>query len=161
MFFVSWCRHFYYIIEFLFVKRGDLMSVLSTNHRDHSLSYEHELFSISSKKIYDWTERLHDKWHFCYVVVSGSLLQTKWDYISIWTSILIKCSVCCVCLYEWFVWDSTVLLHEENECVRSLCGIIIWYKRLIFFVSDSKLESHFETWNGLTFRQRVQVSCWT
>ena len=59
------------------------MSVLSTNHRDHSLSYEHELFSISSKKIFDWTERLHDKWHFCYVVVSGSSLQTKSDYISI------------------------------------------------------------------------------
>ena len=53
------------------------MSVLSTNHRDHSLSYEHELFSISSKKIFDWTERLHDKWHFCYVVVSVSSLKTN------------------------------------------------------------------------------------
>jgi len=32
-------------------------------------------------------------------------------------------------------------------------------KQLMFFVSDSKLESHFEIGNGLMFRQRVQVSC--
>jgi len=31
------------------------MSVLSTDHRDHSPSYEHELFSWSSKEIFDWT----------------------------------------------------------------------------------------------------------
>ena len=30
---------------------------------------------------------------------------------------------------------------------------------VMFFVSDSKLKSHFEIINSLTFRQRVQVSC--
>ena len=49
--------------------------VLSKDHRDPSLLYEHELFSCSSKK--SSTERLHDKWHFCYVVVSVSSLKTN------------------------------------------------------------------------------------
>ena len=125
MFFVSRCWHFNYIIEFLFVKRGDLMSVLSTNHRDHSLPYEHELFSISSKKIFDWTEQLHDNWHFCYVVVSGSSLQTKSDYISIWTSILIKCSVCCV----RFIWviclrlDSITQKYDTVYCLWKITNL--------------------------------------
>ena len=50
-----WCRQFYYIIDFLFVNMGGLRWVLSTDHRDHSLLYEHELFSCSLKKIFDWT----------------------------------------------------------------------------------------------------------
>ena len=143
-----------------YLSRGvGLMSVLSTNHRDHSLSYEHELFSISSKKIFDWTERLHDKWHFCYVVVSGSSLQTKSDYISIWTSILIKCSVCCM-RFIWVICLRLTVLHGENDLsvvyVELKSG-----KQLMFFVSDSKLESHFEIRNSLMFRQRVRVSCKT
>ena len=51
------------------------MSVLSMDHRDHSLSYEDETFSWSSKK--SLTKRLHNKQHFCYVVVLGFLLKTN------------------------------------------------------------------------------------
>jgi len=98
-----WCRQFYYIIEFLFVKMSELRWVLSTDHRDHSLLYEHELFSCSLKKIFDWTTT----WQMTFLLCSrySFFTKNKSNYISIWTKILIKCSVCCVCLYEWFVWD--------------------------------------------------------
>ena len=50
------------------------------------------------------------------------------------------------------------VLHGENDLsvvyVELKSG-----KQLMFFVDDSKLESHFEIRNSLTFRQRVQVSC--
>ena len=108
----------YYIIEFLIVKRGELMSVLSTNHRDHSLSYEHELFSISSKKIFDWTERI-DNIYITLLSIRFRFFTTNKIRLHIYrTKILIKCSVCCV----WFIW---VICLRLDSITRG-----VWYCQL-------------------------------
>ena len=85
------------------------MSVLSTDHRDHSSSYEHELFSWSSKN--SWTERIHNIYITFLLCIRFRFFTTnESDYISVWTKIPIKYSVCCLCLYEWFVLSGLFVL---------------------------------------------------
>ena len=82
------------------------MSVLSTNHRDHSLSYEHELLSISSKKIFDWTERI-DNIYITPVIYSFQVLHYKQNQTTYLYEQVYWLNVQYVVwgLYEWFVWD--------------------------------------------------------
>ena len=100
---VTWCQYYQRITEI--------------THFHTNMNFFLSRLKKSSKK--SSTERLHDNWHFCYVVVSDSSLQTKSEYISIWTKILIKCSVCCT----RFIWviclrlDSITQKYDTVYCL--------------------------------------------
>ena len=108
----------YYNMVFLIVKMVGLMSVLSTDHRDHSLSYEHELFSWSSKK--SLTERILNIYITVLLCIRFRFFTTnESDYISVWTKMPIKCSVCCVG-FIWVICLRLTVLHDECDPVSSL-----------------------------------------
>ena len=108
----------YYNMVFLIVKMGGVdVSIINGSQGSLTL-YEHEPFSWSSKKYL--TERIHNIYiTFLLCIRSRFFTTNESDYISVWTKIPIKYSVCCVCLYEWFIWDWTVL-HGECDPVSCL-----------------------------------------
>ena len=138
--------HSFYIIVFLIGNRCLEMSVLSTDHSDynnHSLFIRTRIFSCSSKK--SLTELLHNIYITLLLCGRFRFFTTNESYyISVWTKILNNSSVCCVCLYDWFVWGWQY--YTRRMIVTVVYVEFKFGKQLMFFVCDSKLVSHLKDW---------------